>query len=148
MRVDIDSHCLTALLIESSISAFEMDLKRILIPHNLFRDFGAGKTSTFRWSGCRVQVWVQVRAPAGHLTITPEGYSRRQLVLRIKFWLQNQWPSSWGRAPAQLGRVGRASTNTGRFRVGGSRCGPRPARLRKTCYHSCDTDSVQESTRF
>ena len=29
MRVDIDSHCLTALLIESSISAFEMDLKRI-----------------------------------------------------------------------------------------------------------------------
>ena len=24
------------------------------------------------------QVWVQVRAPAGHLAITPEGYSRRQ----------------------------------------------------------------------
>ena len=26
----------------------------------------------------RVQVWVQVRAPAGQLAITPEGYSRRQ----------------------------------------------------------------------
>ena len=31
-----------------------------------------------RWSGCRVQVWVQVWAPAGHLAITPEGCSRRQ----------------------------------------------------------------------
>ena len=27
---------------------------------------------------CRVQVWVQVQAPAGHLAFTPEGYSRRQ----------------------------------------------------------------------
>ena len=65
-----------------------------------------------------------------------------------RFRGQNQWPSSWGRAPARLAQVGRASTNTGRFRVGGSRCGPRPARLRKTCYHSCYTDSVQESKRF
>ena len=65
-----------------------------------------------------------------------------------RFRGQNQWPSSWGRAPARLAHVGRASTNTGRFRVGDSRCGQRPARLRKTCYHSCDTDSVQESTRF
>ena len=65
-----------------------------------------------------------------------------------RFRGQNQWPSSWGRAPARLAHVGRASTNTGRFRVGDSRCGQRPARLRKTCYHSCDTDSVQELTRF
>ena len=36
----------------------------------------------------------------------------------------NQLPISWGRAPAQLGQVGRASAKTGRFRVGGSRCGP------------------------
>ena len=83
--------------------------KKNSIPHNLLRDFGADKTSTTCWSGGRVQVWVQIRAPAGHLAITPEGYSRRQLVLRVKFWLQNQWPSSWGRAPAQLGRVGLAS---------------------------------------
>ena len=60
-----------------------------------------------------------------------------------RFRRQNQRPSSWGRCPALLAWVGRASTNTGHFRVGGSRCGPRPARLRKTCYHSCDTDSVR-----
>ena len=41
----------------------------------------------------------------------------------------------------RLARVGRASTNTGRFPVGGSRCAPRPARLR-------NSNSVQESTRF
>ena len=65
-----------------------------------------------------------------------------------RIWLQNQWPSAWGRALAQLGRVERARTNTLRFRVGGSRCWQRQARLRKMCYHSCDTDSVRESKRF
>ena len=65
-----------------------------------------------------------------------------------RFWLQNQWQCSWGRALAQLERVGLARSNTGRFRVGGSRCWPRQARLRKTCYHSCDTDSVRQSKRF
>ena len=46
------------------------------------------------------------------------------------------------------GSKGRAQTHgvSWHFRVGGSRCGPPPARLKKTCYHSCDTDSVQEST--
>ena len=39
---------------------------------------GADKTFTTRWSGGRVQVWVQVQAPACHLAITPEGCSRRQ----------------------------------------------------------------------
>ena len=53
-----------------------------------------------------------------------------------------------GQAPALLAQVGRASTNTGRSQVGGSRCGQRPARLRKTCYHSFDTDSVQEPIKF
>ena len=63
-----------------------------------------------------------------------------------RFRGQNQLSSSWGHFLA----VGRASTNlnTRRFRVGGIRCWPRQARLRKTCYHSCYTDSVQESTRF
>ena len=65
-----------------------------------------------------------------------------------EFLLQNQWPSSWSSAPAQLGRVGRASTKTGLFRVGGSRCWQQQAPLRKTCYHSCDTDSVWESKRL
>ena len=39
---------------------------------------GADKTFTTRWSGGRVQVWVQVQAPACHLAITSDGYSRRQ----------------------------------------------------------------------
>ena len=105
------------------------DLKRFQTPHSLFTDLEADKTSTTRWSGSRVQVWVQLQAPACHLAITPEGVDCR-----------NQWQSSWGRDLAQLGRVGRASTNTGRFWVDGSRCEPRPARLRKKCYHSSDAN--------
>ena len=71
MRVDIVSAM-------SSISAFLTGLKRIQTPHSLFWGFGADKTFKIRWSGGRVQVWVQVRAPVGHLAITPGGCSRRQ----------------------------------------------------------------------
>ena len=53
-----------------------------------------------------------------------------------RFRGQNQWPSSWGSAPAQLGLVGRAIVNSGRFRVGAA-----TGSLEQTCYHSCDTDS-------
>ena len=56
---------------------------------------------------------------------------RRLFHKVIRFRGQNQRPSSSGRSPAPLSQVGRASTNTGRFLVGGSRCGPRPARLKK-----------------
>ena len=67
-----------------------------------------------------------------------------------RFRGQNQLPSSWGCSPgpALLALVGQASTNTGRFQVCCSRCLQRQASLRKTCYHSCYTDSVQDSTRF
>ena len=41
-------------------------------------------------------------------------------------------------------RVRRVSTSTRRFRVSCSRWGPRPARLRKKCFHSCCTDLVEE----
>ena len=46
---------------------------------SLFRDFWADKTFPTRWSGGRVQVWVQVWAPASHLAITLKGFFRRQL---------------------------------------------------------------------
>ena len=46
--------------------------------HSQFWGFEADKTFTISWSGCRVQVWAQVWAPAGHLAITPKSYSRRQ----------------------------------------------------------------------
>ena len=61
-----------------------------------------------------------------------------------RFWLKNQWLSSWGRAQAQLGQVGLARTNTGSFQVGCSHCCQLPASLRQTCYQSCNTDSVWE----
>ena len=47
-------------------------------------------------------------------------------------------------SPALLARIGWASTNTGRSQVGCSRCWPRLACLRKTCYYSCNSYSVQE----
>ena len=104
---------------------------------SLCRDFGADNTFTTRWSGCRVQVWVQVWAPAGHLAIwwsLPKaitGDYRRS-------WLQIQELSSWGprsdgRAQTQGAGVSESAT------AAGTRCGPRPAPLRKKCYHSCDT---------
>ena len=39
--------------------------------------------------------------------------------------------------------VRRASTKSGRFRVGRTRCWQRPSRFRKKCRHSCDTDYVR-----
>ena len=118
--------------------------QRIETPHSLCCDFRGYKSCTTRWSGGRVQVWVQVWALACHLAISAKDVLEGNRRLRG----QNQRPSSWGRSPALLALVGRASTNTGRFRVSGSRCRQRLARLKKTCYQSCDTDSVQESTRF
>ena len=122
-------------------------LKRIQTPHSLCCDFRGYKTFTICWSGGRVQVWVQVWAPACHLAISlkavPEGNQR--------YRGQNQQPSSWGRSPALLGLVRLASTNTRCFQVCCSCCWQWPACLRKTCYHSCyssNTESVQESKKL
>ena len=52
------------------------------------------------------------------------------------------------RFPAFHTWAGRASINTGRFRVGGSRCWPRLARLRETCYHPCCTDLARVKKSF
>ena len=98
--------------------------------------FWSYKTFTTRWSGGKVQVWVQVCVIWQSLwRAVPEGNRR--------FREQNQRPSSWGSSPALLARVRRASTNTGCFLVCCSRCWQWQARLRKTCYHFCYTDSVQ-----
>ena len=75
------------------------DLKRIQTLYSLCCDFGGYKTFTTRWSGGRLQVWVQVWAPACHLAISPkavpQGYRR--------FRGQNPRPSS---GPACAGRTG------------------------------------------
>ena len=85
-----------------------MGLKRIQTPHSLCCDFGGYKTFTTRWLGGRVQVWVQVWAPAGHLAISPKAVPEDNR----RFTRQNQRPSSWGCSLALLVLVRRASTNT------------------------------------
>ena len=66
--------------IDSQLSSiFEvLRYKKNQTPHSWFWDFRADKFFTTCWSGGRVQVWVQVWAPAGHLVITAEGHYRRQ----------------------------------------------------------------------
>ena len=81
------------------------DLKRTETPHSLCCDFGGYKTFTTRWSGGRVQVWVQVWAPACHLAISPKAVPEGNW----KFRGLNHRPSSWGRFPAlhARGRTGK-----------------------------------------
>ena len=135
MRVDIDSQL-------SSISAFATDLKLHTVypeiseqikPLNCLQLVGQAAEfkfkSKFKLLHCLQVIW---QSP---LKAVPEDNRR--------LWLQIQWPSTCGRAPALLGRVRWAGTNTGRFWVGGISGRQLPARLRETCYHSCDTDSVQ-----
>ena len=78
------------------------------------------------------------------LAITPEGYSRRQSKVFTGRAL------GVGLFQVHLRQVGRASTNTGRFRVGGNRCWPRLARfsLRKRCCRSCYSHLVREPEWF
>ena len=69
----------------------------------------------------------------GSSPYTSPGYSRRQL--RVKINGQALLAST-----LELHRrVGWASTNKERFRVGSGRCGQRPASFRKKCHRSCDT---------
>ena len=75
----------------SSILAFSKEFKPHTIYWTLFWGFGADKNSTIHGSGGRVQVWVQVWAPACHLAITPEGYSRRQSFVNNR--LLCYWPT-------------------------------------------------------
>ena len=111
LRVGIDSQL-------SSISALSTDLKRTQTTNNYFWGFGANKTLQtigqaaefkFEYKFVNLQViWQSV------LKAIPKD--------NRWFWLQNQWQSSWGSAPAQLELVGLASTNTGCFPIGSSRC--------------------------
>ena len=101
-------------------------------------------------SGGKDQVcqWVQVWAPACHLAISPKAIPESNPRLRR----QNQLSSSWGALRHCL--AGRTGEHKHRafpsllLRLCCSHCWLRPAGLRKTCYHSCDTDLVQESKRF
>ena len=78
----------------------------------------ARASSTTHWSGCRVQVWVKVIAPACHLAITPKGFSRRQSkVLTAKSMVKllgQRSSTAW---------AGRTGEHKGCFQVGCSRWG-------------------------
>ena len=62
----------------SLISAFLADLKRIQIPLNSFRDFRADKLFQLLSQAVGFKFESKFKPPAGHLAITPAGYSRRQ----------------------------------------------------------------------
>ena len=85
-------------------------------PHSLCCDLGGCKTFTTPWSGGK-----------------PEFESKFEPLPVIWQSLRRLFQKAIGglESKALLAQVGRASTNTGRFGVCGSRCGQRQARLRK-----------------
>ena len=120
------------------------DLKRIQIPHSLCCDFGGNITFATPWSGCRVQVWVQVWGPACHLAISSKAVAEGNPGFRG----QNQRQSSWGRSPVLLAQVDGLAQTQGVSESAAVAAGRDQLSWEKYCYHSCNTDSVQESTRF
>ena len=122
-----------------SISAFSTDLKRIETPHRLFRDLGAGKTFTTRWSG-GTQWQISSLSPRLSPCWSSGNHYRRLFERQSKVLTAKSMAELLGARSGTAGGVGWASINTGCFRVGCSRCWQRLARLRETCYHSWDTD--------
>ena len=97
---------------------------------NLYNSLSAG----------RVHVWVQVQAPACHLTITPQGYDCflefncllewfQKTIEGIDCKINGQAYGAVLTAQACFGRVGQASTNTGRFQGGCNHCWQRASSL-------------------
>ena len=85
------------------------DLKRIQTSTQFIQGFRADESFAAHWSGGKVLVCVQDRAPSGHLAITPKGFSKRQSkVLTAKSMVELLGQRS---GTAQFGRVGRASTS-------------------------------------
>ena len=145
----------------ASITASSTDVKRIQTPHISFRDLGADKTfrpigqaAEFNFESKFKPLPGNVAGICQSLPKTIEGLTAKTAKSMAELLGQH----CGGSVP-----VGRASTNTERFRVGCSRCGQRMARLRKKGYHSivpllrywlssrinyhsqaCDTDLVQE----
>ena len=106
----------TLLQLLGSNLASVTDLKRIQTPHSLCCDFGGYKTFSTHSSGgiqlVRQAAEIKFESKFEPLLVIWK-YLRRlfQKVIEGLFRRQNQRPSSWGRAPAQLGRSdGRAQT--------------------------------------
>ena len=134
MRVDLTHCCPQFLRFKKNSNSTQM-ISGLQSRQNLYNPFVRRQSSSFEFKFEALPVIWQSLPKA-----IPENNQR--------YWLQNQWQSSWGSAPPQLGLVGLARINTGCFQVGCSCCWPRQACLKKTCYHSCDIDSVEDLTWF
>ena len=128
----------------SSILAFLNEFKLYRVWWTLFWGFWANKTSTTHWSGSRVQVWVQVWAPARHLAISPkavpEDNRRLNKILTVKINGQALWAAlrHYLRGSERRAQTQGVSESAG---VSGTICWPQQARLRNTCYDFCNTHS-------
>ena len=87
----------------------QQTLKEFKTSTQFIQGFRADESFAAHWSGGKVLVCVQDRAPSGHLAITPKGFSKRQSkVLTAKSMVELLGQRS---GTAQFGRVGRASTS-------------------------------------
>ena len=81
----------------ASISASSTCPKRFQTQHSLFRDFRADKTFTTGWSQCAEFKFESKFEP---LQIILQSLLKAIPEDNLRFWLQNQWQSSLGRALA------------------------------------------------
>ena len=125
---------------QSLPKAIPEDNRRLWLQNQRSSSWGSAPAQLGLGSGPRYMICVLLRRlRESENTRTCENCTRNACNLRMsvqKRATKSDTSGHWA------GRTARS--NTGRFRVGCSRCWPRPARLRKTCYHSCDTDSVGE----
>ena len=120
-------------LLLASISASSTEHKKIQTSHNLFRDLEQIKHSQLVGQAAEIKFESKFKP----LLVILQSLLKAVPEDNRRFWLKNQWQSSWGRAPAELWLAGRVRTNTGRFRVSSSRCGQWQSCLRKK---SCGTN--------
>ena len=118
------------------------NLKRIQTqwPHRLYCDFRGNKTF-----GQAVEIKIEPKFEP----LLVIWKSLQRLFQKVIEGLEGKINSQALGAALLLclrGSDGRAQTQG--VSKSAARCWQRLACLRKTCYHSCDTDSVQESTRF
>ena len=89
-----NEHSSSTLLGSILVSSTDLDRIRIQTQPSLFCDFWGDKTFIIRWSDSRVQVQVQILAPAGH-SVELSFCHPVILLAQSKVLSVNQWQSSW-----------------------------------------------------
>ena len=82
----------------------------------------ADKTCTTRWAGGTAAAEFKFESKLEPLQVIWQSLPKAIPEDNRSFWLENQWSSCVGSAPAQLRLVRWARTNTESFPVGSSRC--------------------------